>query len=109
VLTPYFILYKSLTDHPEVWTDFEPRKQKFFITCLSLEPRRDTMPVRTSPEQTINSEQGEDLVLAMSGEKQGLVVQEESKLRMRRRNRTSSSAALGEGTSHMQLATVDIH
>ena len=25
VLTPYFILYKSLTDHPEVWTNFEPR------------------------------------------------------------------------------------
>ena len=25
VLVPFFLLYKSLTNHPEVWTNFEPR------------------------------------------------------------------------------------
>ena len=65
VLVPFFLLYKSLTNHPEVWNDFEPRwnlfaqlifgqlwktirEQKFFITCLSLEPRREILLLKTT-------------------------------------------------------------
>ena len=33
VLTPYLILYKSVTDHPEVWTNFEPRWSFVQVIC----------------------------------------------------------------------------
>ena len=36
VVVPYFILYKSYTDHPEAWTDFEPRSSFYLADKVFL-------------------------------------------------------------------------
>merc|ERR1711971_803400 len=41
VVLPSAILYKSYTDHPEVWMPIQPRSSKFHLSPLSFEPRRD--------------------------------------------------------------------
>ena len=67
MFVPYFILYKSLTDHPEVWTEFQPRYLFIYLynwpfelpesisstppACLWNQEGRSPSLLRLSPHQ----------------------------------------------------------
>ena len=104
------------------------REHKFYTTCLSLEPRREiTLPpdIVTSPAQVpANSTKNIFLRIPLLrlpsttfpvrcswnlyGEAFKVAVQGVVVSRIRRK-RNISSASLGEGSSKIQMVTVDIH